>query len=221
MTVSIIIPTWNRAELLPECIESALNQTYKDTEIVIVDDGSKDNTLEVLSKYKRLNIIKTEHVNTAHAMNCGINGSKGNWIKFLGSDDILLPDCIENFMNRVTNPDPIYYSDYYLLKGIELIEYIAPEYPRQQQFEQLFKAFYGGSSFINRFIFYKHGMFDETFDYAEDYDFWLRCSSRGVELRHLPFFACKFRLHAGQNTNNYGKSLDDRARSRYAKIPQL
>lgn len=215
VTVSIVIPTYNRAEFLPECIESVLNQSYKDIEIIVVDDGSTDKTLEVLAKYPQLNIIRTNHVNTAHALNRGIGSSSGKWIKLFGSDDIMFTDCIENFMCYVSNPDCIYYSDYFILRDGKLTEYKAPIFPQKEQFDRLKEAFYGGSSFLSRWLFYKFGMFDETFPYAEDYDFWLRCVSQGIEMRHLPFNACAFRMHAGQTTNIYGKSFDETIKKRY------
>lgn len=214
-TVSVIIPTYNRVEFLPECIESVLNQTYKDIEIIVVDDGSTDKTLEVLAKYPRLNIIRTKHRNTAHAMNRGIGSSSGKWIKLFGSDDIMFPECIGMFVKCVSNPDCIYYSDYIIMKNGKEIPYKAPEYPRQEQFKRLKEAFYGGSSFIGSYLFFKFGMFDETYPYAEDYDFWLRCVSQGIEMRHLPFYACKFRIHKDQNTNRYGKLFDEEIKNKY------
>jgi len=209
LTVSIIIPTYNREEFIEQCVESALNQTYKDIEVVVVDDGSTDNTLGLLRKYHNIKICIQKHKNTASAMNLGIKKAKGEWIKLLGSDDYLLPACIENFMKAVTNRDCIYYSDYFILKNNELKEYIAPEYPREKQYYELRRAFYGGCSFISNYIFHKFGYFDETYPYAEDYDYWLRLSSKVIELRHLPFYSTVYRIHEGQNTNKHGKSFDE------------
>ena len=214
-TVSVIIPTYNRAEFLPECIESVLNQSYKDLEIIVVDDGSTDKTLEVLAKYPTLNVIKTKHVNTAHALNRGIGSSHGLWIKLFGSDDVMFPECMGMFMKCVTNRDCIYYSDYVILKNGKEIPYQAPSFPLNEQYPKLREAFYGGCALLSRQLFYRFGMFDETFPYAEDYDFWLRCVSRGIEMRHLPFYACKFRLHAGQTTKIYDKSFDEAIKKRY------
>ena len=90
--VSIIIPTYNRARLLPKAVESALNQSYKNTEIIVVDDGSTDDTKLVLTPYmSKIRYLTTEHKGAAHARNTGMRAATGKYIAFLDSDDTYRP----------------------------------------------------------------------------------------------------------------------------------
>lgn len=92
-TVSVIIPTYNRAKIISRTIDSVLNQTYKDIEIIVVDDGSKDDTKEVLKKYKKkIKYVYKENGGVSSARNLGVKEASGDWIAFLDSDDEWTPD---------------------------------------------------------------------------------------------------------------------------------
>ena len=94
--VSIIIPTYNRAEMIVECLESVFTQTFTDYEVIVVDDGSTDNTEEVLNSYlDRLIYIKQENMGNAGARNKGIERASGEIIAFNDSDDLWLSDKLE------------------------------------------------------------------------------------------------------------------------------
>ena len=90
--VSIIIPTYNRARLLPKAIESALNQSYKNIEIIVIDDGSTDDTKLILAPYMHnIRYLTTDHRGAAHARNTGMRAATGKYIAFLDSDDTYRP----------------------------------------------------------------------------------------------------------------------------------
>jgi len=92
MKVSIIIPTFNRAKYVCEAIDSALQQTMKDIEVIVVDDGSTDNTREKIKPYKdKIEYVYTKNGGPAHARNVGMKRAKGEYISFLDSDDIYYP----------------------------------------------------------------------------------------------------------------------------------
>jgi len=94
--VSVIIPTYNRADLVCNAIKSVLNQTFKDVEIIIVDDGSTDDTREKIKKFKdKIHYFYQENKGASAAQNKGIELSKGKWISILASDDIWLPRKLE------------------------------------------------------------------------------------------------------------------------------
>ncbi len=108
MKVSIVIPCWNQAQYLSEAIESALNQTYEDIEVLVINDGSPDNTLEVASKYP-VKIINQVNKGLASARNAGIMNMRGQYMLPLDADDILLPDCVKELVRvaKATNADII------------------------------------------------------------------------------------------------------------------
>ena len=98
ITFTIITPTFNRSALLQRSIRSIISQTYTNWELIVVDDGSTDDTEEVIKKYKnesRITSIKKENTGTADSRNVGASHAKGNFITFLDSDDEALPDWLE------------------------------------------------------------------------------------------------------------------------------
>lgn len=105
--VSIVIPTHNRADLLPRCLDSLIKQTYSNIEILVVDDFSTDNTNEVLEKYKkkdsRIISFKNESKGSNGARNTGVFAANGEYIALMDDDDTCFPDRIENQLNVIIN----------------------------------------------------------------------------------------------------------------------
>ena len=93
--VSIVIPCYNQAHFLKEAIESVLSQTYKNAEVIVVDDGSTDNTQLVCNSYNNIKYVRVERVGLSAARNIGVQFSKGDFIIFLDADDYLYPGAVE------------------------------------------------------------------------------------------------------------------------------
>ena len=89
--VSIIVPVYNASEFITKCIESVINQAYKDFELIIINDGSTDNSLEICQSFaiqdKRIKIVNKENSGVSTSRNIGIKESSGEWIMFLDADD--------------------------------------------------------------------------------------------------------------------------------------
>ncbi len=98
MMVSVLLPTYNAAEFLNYSIKSILNQTYKDYELLIIDDGSTDNTTEVVSNFAddRINYVKKSHSGLASSLNYGLKIAKYDWVARMDADDIAHPERLEN-----------------------------------------------------------------------------------------------------------------------------
>lgn len=106
--ISIIIPTYNRADTLPRTIQSILNQTWQNFEMVIVDDGSTDTTSEILNQYtdKRIKVLKHKvNKGVTAAKNTGLNNISGDWFTVVDSDDELVPDALECVIDVPLNTD--------------------------------------------------------------------------------------------------------------------
>ena len=104
--ISVIIPTFNREKLIGNSIKSVLNQTLKNFELIIVDDGSTDNTKEVVDKFqdKRIKYIKLDtNQGASNARNIGIKNAKGKYMSFQDSDDIFYPNKLEIQLNNIIN----------------------------------------------------------------------------------------------------------------------
>ena len=105
--VSVIIPTYNRGEVLEQAIKSVLNQTYQNYEIIVVDDGSTDNTHRILEKYgHKIRYYSKLHGGVSSSRNFGLEKSEGSWVAFLDSDDYWLPEKLERQIEFVRqNPE--------------------------------------------------------------------------------------------------------------------
>ncbi len=107
MNVSVIVPVYNSGELLGDCVKSILMQSYKDFELILVDDGSKDNSWEICNKWEkcdsRVRIFHQNNLGASAARNTGIRIAKGDWIVFVDSDDTLTPTYLEDLLRIVTN----------------------------------------------------------------------------------------------------------------------
>ena len=102
-TVSVIIPTFNRSKLVVNAIRSVLCQTYRDYEIIVVDDGSTDDTAEALTPYMdRIRYVYQANLGPGAAQNRGIQLARGKWISILASDDLWLPTKLEAQLKVVT-----------------------------------------------------------------------------------------------------------------------
>jgi len=178
MKISVIIPTYNRAEFISKAIESVLEQSYKADEIIIIDDGSNDNTKEIVKNYP-VKYIYQENKGVSSARNKGIKKAKNEWVCFLDSDDIWEIQKLEKqvFFHK-QNPHILFShtDEKWLFNGKEI-----RQKPYQQKQNKLTfldhtqNTFIGCSTvFIHKKIFDTLGMFDESLTACEDYDLWLR-----------------------------------------------
>lgn len=181
--VSVVITTYNYAEYLPTAVESVLNQTYKNLEIIIVNDGSTDNTDGVILPYlkdKRIKYIKQENTGQASAKNCGIKNTSGDYIAFLDADDYWRSDKLEKQLNVFTNDNAVgvVYSGLKFINPNNEIDnfIILPQMYSGHILQELFiDNFIGFSTaVVKKKCFNKVGLFDEGLAMAIDWDLWLR-----------------------------------------------
>ena len=223
MKVSIIIPVYNTEKFLTKSIESAINQTYEDIEIIAVNDGSTDNSLDVLNRFsEKIKIITKENGGTSSALNKGIQNSNGEWIKWLSSDDILSLNAVEELVNEAKTvknyKKKIFFSNYDLIdsNGKVLKKFIEPKINKLEKFQVntiLLDHYFGnaGTSLLHKSIFENFGMFDETIGFQEDYEFWLRlCLQNGFEFYLISKSLMKYRIHENQLTHkNIKKAMEN------------
>ena len=102
---SIIIPVYNVEKYIGKCLESVMNQTYKDYEVIVVNDGTKDNSMDIVKNYP-VKIIEQENQGLSVARNTGVKKAKGEYIIFLDSDDYIEKDLLKNINKSLdNNPD--------------------------------------------------------------------------------------------------------------------
>ena len=183
--VSVIIPTFNRSKKVVKAVESVLNQDLKDFEIIVVDDGSTDNTNKTLSKYMSSIKYIRQSVNrgVSAARNRGIKNSTASWIAFLDSDDYWLNEKLSvqiEFVDRNPGAVACQTEEIWIRNGKRINPKRRHKKPSGDIFKQSLKLCLVSPSsvILKRSLFKEVGFFDETLPAAEDYDLWLRISCR-------------------------------------------
>ena len=184
--VSVVIPTYNRANLISETIDSVISQTFADYEIIVVDDGSQDETQAVLAKYEgSVRLITQKNQGTAEARNAGIRASKGEYLAFLDSDDLWLPNKLAQQMEIFSqSPNTLWcYSDAYFFESLTGKKLFLSS-KAEIQFEgyipkQLILSDFipSPTPVIHRSVFEEVGLFRPPPNPA-DHDMWLRIAAK-------------------------------------------
>ncbi|NNL76184.1 MAG: glycosyltransferase [Desulfobacterales bacterium] len=180
--VSVIIPTYNRGWIIREAIDSVLDQEFKDYELIVVDDGSTDDTLEILDSYgKDINIWRQPNKGVSAARNMGIAEAAGQLVAFLDSDDLWLPRKLSrqvDFFN--TNPGTMVNQteEMWFRNGIRVNSKKRHRKHSGMIFERSLDLCLVSPSavMIRKTLFETVGLFDENLPACEDYDLWLRIS---------------------------------------------
>lgn len=202
--ISVIIPTFNHSRFVSDAINSVLAQTYKNLEVIIVDDGSTDNTREVLKKYgSKIKYIYQNNKGLSAARNIGIKFSKGEFIAILDADDIWLSRKLElqmKMMEECTSSTGVVSCGVYIIdeEGKIIKEFVRKNYLSKINFfnELIIKNIVSGGgscALIRRVCFEKVGMFDENLKSAEDWDMWLRIS-KYFDIKYVEIPLVKIRV---------------------------
>ncbi|MBE1426050.1 glycosyltransferase involved in cell wall biosynthesis [Desulfomicrobium macestii] len=215
--ISICIPTYNRDKYIKESIESALAQNYDKFEIVIVDDGSTDNTENIVRSIKsdKIRYVKKEHSNAPDTRNICIQEAEGEFILWLDSDDHLAIDLLTRFQELLADfPDidvcygdvlpfgntgtfankTIRYADYYKKNNELLAELVTGN------------KIPNPGTFIRKDLFNRVGVYDIQFKRAHDYEFWIR-SAPVAKFKHIEGISVRWRWHES-NMSASNKILD-------------
>lgn len=206
--VSILIPVYNGSNYVAEAIESALNQTYQNIEILVINDGSRDDgaTDRIVSGYAdRVKYIKKENGGVATALNLGIREMQGQYFSWLSHDDLYLPNKIDaqvDFLAGLGFPSAVIYSNHYNLYVSSNtstftqhvaradLEFRAREIVANNQI-------HGCSLLVPRSAFDEAGVFDEKLRVAQDYELWFRIAKK-LPFRYLDVAVATCRVHANQ-----------------------
>jgi glycosyltransferase involved in cell wall biosynthesis len=201
--VSAVIPTYNHGALVPEAVESALAQTWPNLEVIVVDDGSTDDTPARLARFgDRIRIIRQDHLGPAVARNAGIRASRGEWIGFLDSDDLWMPEKIARCVAALEDSRDAGVA-YTAVRINELDtgrKYPLPQYTMSGNLARdLFlecKGVNTSTLVVWRAALDKAGLFDEEFFRAQDWDLMVRLAEV-CDYVHVPETLTERRLHGG------------------------
>lgn len=217
--VSIIIPTFNSEKFIKNSILSAIEQSYKFTEIIVIDDGSTDNTLDIVRSFGDMVRWESQsNQGAAVARNRGLKLAQGTFIKFLDADDILLPDCLEKQValsqELSTKSKAIVYGDaQWIDQDGRVIRSSLPKprQPRQDQIAHILSQCPLTSCPLHRRDYLEAiGGFNPTLTRKQEHDLHLRLVLSGVEFIHHPDIVYQYRQHnqinrlSGQSYAKYG-----------------
>ena len=231
--VSVVIPVYNSEKYLEECLNSVLGQTHKDIEIIAVDDGSEDSSLDILKKYSdKVNIFSQKNQGLATALNLGIGKIKGNWLKWFSPDDVMFTNTIETLVCEAKKHsyDTILYSNWNIIDaaGNTLREFHESNYNEISDFDYNIRLLDGqqinvNTTLIPSQLFEKYSMQDLDDPVAIDYDFFLRVALlHGVKFHLIQKSLAKYRIHSDQLSHkNITKTLDYISKIRNQILSQL
>ncbi len=205
--VSVIIPTYNRASYLIQSLESVLAQSYRNVEVIVVNDGSTDETRAILTPYRN-RIVYFEKTNggKSSALNLGLKHVSGEYVWVFDDDDVALPELIESHISVFESQPEVdfVYSGYAYFQGedtgnvIESVEACA--HPDRELVGELLNGnFISGVSVVVRKRCYDRvGCYDERLIRAQDYDMWIRLARAGFKAGIVRRPLVKVRKHEGE-----------------------
>ena len=180
--VTVVIPTYNRASWLPQALESVCQQTYQRREVIVVDDGSTDNTEGVVKAFFGCEYIFQSNRGVSAARNVGVLKSRGDYIAFLDSDDRWQPTKLEEQVSLLKRKPDLRWchtNESWLRNGQHLNQGKKHRKGGGDQFKRSLElcCISPSSVMLHRSLFDKYGFFDESMPACEDYDLWIRLTA--------------------------------------------
>ena len=226
--ISILIPTYNGARYLEACLDSVLSQTYKNIEILAVDDGSTDATLEILERYaasdERIRLVRNEHnLGLVGNWNRCIELAQGEWIKFVFQDDLIAPTCLERLLAQAQEQAAQFVI---CRREFEFEDGTDPQLKQELNDSPTIWSIFGDASFItpkdismvalrysgtnlvgeptavmlHRTVFERFGKFNPAFIQICDWEYWLRVACN-IGVACVPEVLATFRVHGGATSS--------------------
>lgn len=211
---SVIMPTFNRSAIIRESLNSVFHQTFEDFEFIVVDDGSTDNTCDVISEYSQIKLILQENSGPGAARNLAVQHASGEYLAFLDSDDIWFPWTLETYQHIITdNPGVSFVAGRpNIFSEIEELKNIENQKSENESFEDYLTSgdqwrWFGVSSFvIRKGEFEKAGRFTDQKINSEDADLALRLGTSPGFIQVISPVTFGYRNHTGNITNDHKKS---------------
>ena len=216
--LSIVIANYNYGNMIGATIESILHQDCDDYEIIVVDGGSKDKSVDVIKQYEK-NIawwVSEPDSGQSNAFNKGFAHAKGEFITWLNADDILLPGTIKAVKKKLLSHPSADYATGNFIRFISETKEISqaswgPSFlPKWLQGPGRFNPIYGPTTFWRKSVYEKVGPIDETLHYTMDVDYWARLTMAGYLQVRVNHFCWGFRMHTKSKTAEYGNHERDK-----------
>ena len=211
--VTVVIPCYNQAGYLGEAIASVRAQSYRDFEIVVVDDGSTDATAAVAGNYPDVRLLRQSNAGLSAARNAGLGVGRGEYLVFLDADDRLLPDALRDGIESLArHPEAAFTSGHFrFIRADGSLQREFAQAPLEcPPYEGMLRGNYIGmhaTVMFRRAIFDEVGAFDTSLRSCEDYDLYMRITRRYPVARHDRLVA-EYRRHDASMSVRAGRMLD-------------
>jgi glycosyltransferase involved in cell wall biosynthesis len=217
--VSIVIPVYNGSNYVKEAIDSALAQTYKNIEIIVVNDGSRDDgkTDKICRSYgDKIRYFSKENGGAATALNMGVEEMEGEYFSWLSHDDVYYPDKVEKqvrFLSKIEDKrNIILYADFDTIdsksRPLDKVRFDHKELTEKPEYALLRGCINGISMLIPKKAFKEHGGFDGQYRCTQDYELW-RKFAKTYKFVHMKDIFTKTRIHEMQDSNNHPNVLTE------------
>lgn len=237
--VTVIVPAYNHESYIVECLESVVSQTYDNIQIIVINDGSRDNTGLLISEFvskqeRKVEYISKDNEGLCKTLNLGLSLSKGEYISLIASDDVWCSNKLEEQVTFLENNKNIglVYSDAYFLRGttktsMKYSEYkprIKKHYKNSIQNRNMYESLLienliiAGTVLLRSECFETMGLFDEKLKY-EDYDMWLRVSIE-YPIAYIDKPLAYYRTHDNNVSNNTSLMLIGALQAIYKQFRQ-
>lgn len=212
--ISVIIPCYNSAHMVSQTLDSVLNSTHKDYEIILVNDGSNDNLSEVISSYlndNRIKYIEQENKGLSGARNTGISAAEGEYLVFLDADDLIYPNKLKTqkeYLDNHPDTDVVYsHSQWFIEDDFSNTREVKFPVYTGNVLKQLIcgNFIHVNSVMVRKVAVVNAGLFDEALRELEDWDLWLRLALGGSKFGFTPGVHSKVRIRKGSMTSNQKK----------------
>lgn len=194
--ISVIIPVYNREQYLAETIESVLSQTYRPLEIIIVDDGSTDGTVDVVRSFSGVvRYFFQPNSGCGAALNSGVERAEGDYLSFLGSDDLWTEEKLTLQMKLLDSAAEID------LVFAHVTHFYSPELGKRERERFLcptgkMPGYHAGTMLIRKEAYFRVGLFNADFQAGEFVDWYFRAKEKGLREMMLPDVLMKRRIHS-------------------------
>lgn len=201
--LSIVLPTYNQAHFLPRALDSVLNQTFHDYELIVVNDGSTDDTSHVLNEYQQrygFTVVHQVNQKLPGALNTGFRRARGQYLTWTSSDNIMLPNMLQVLVDALDRHPEIglVYADWEVIDEQDVVVGVV----QTLDFDRflLMRIDYINACFLYRRACQdKVGLYDPEYIHAEDWEYWLRIA-RHFKMMRVPQVLYQYRVHRSSLT---------------------
>lgn len=199
--ISVVMPAYNAELYIDQGIKSVLDQSHTNFELIIVNDGSKDDTEQIVKvfKDKRIRYFRQTNNGVSSARNLAIQHSQGEWLAFLDADDVWLPDTLATFAENIKDADFIFGEYSYLggpNDGKKAKDLAKLPGGREALLHELISHNFIGIGGVCMRRNLTNQYFDESLGFAEDYKLWLRLFIEDIRVKKLDKVLYKYRIHS-------------------------